>query len=91
MSSIGRFVQGYQEDLANLYAAMSEAQFRSIEELSPEQVRRMVWTARLWLRNQYDPRGLGEHLCLTEDARAEIMRRAMDAEQSADYREGLGI
>lgn len=89
MSKMSRFVQGYEEDTANLCAAMNHAQSKSIDDLEPDQIRRMVWTARLWLRNQYDPQGLGEHLCLTEDARAEIMRRAMEAEQSADYREGV--
>ena len=91
MSNMSRFIQGYEEDTANLCAAMTKAQYKTIDELKPEQARRMVWTARLWLRNQYDPQGLGEHLCLTEDARAEIMRRAMEAEQTADYREGAGI
>lgn len=91
MSKMSRFVQGYEEDTANLCAAMTQAQSKSIDDLEPEQIRRMVWTARLWLRNQYDPQGLGEHLCLTEDARAEIMRRAMEAEQSADYREGVRV
>ena len=91
MSRMSRFVQGYEEDTANLCAAMTQAQSKSIDDLEPEQIRRMVWTARLWLRNQYDPQGLGEHLCLTEDARAEIMRRAMEAEQSADFREGVRV
>jgi hypothetical protein len=91
MSNMSRFIQGYEEDTVNLCAAMTQAQYKTIDELKPEQARRMVWTARLWLRNQYDPQGLGEHLCLTEDARAEIMRRAMEAEQTADYREGAGI
>jgi hypothetical protein len=91
MSKMSRFVQGYEEDTANLCAAMTQAQAKSIDDLEPEQIRRMVWTARLWLRNQYDPQGLGEHLCLTEDARAEIMRRAIEAEQTADYREGVRV
>jgi hypothetical protein len=86
MSNMSRFIQGYEEDAANLCAAMTHVQAKSIDDLDQGQIRRMVWTARLWLRNQYDPQGLGEHLCLTEDARAEIMRRAMEAEQTADRR-----
>ena len=86
MSNMSRFIQGYEEDAANLCAAMTHAQAKSIDDLDQGQIRRMVWTARLWLRNQYDPQGLGEHLCLAEDASAEIMRRAMEAEQTADRR-----
>ena len=84
MSNMGRFIQGYEEDTTNLCASMNHAQSKSIDDLDQGQIRRMVWTARLWLRNQYDPHGLGEHLCLSEDARAEIMRRAMEAEQTTD-------
>ena len=46
---------------------------------------------RLWLRNHYDPYGLSEQLAITDDARAEIMRRAIEAEQTADYREGVNM
>jgi hypothetical protein len=60
MSKMSRFVQGYEEDTANLCAAMTQAQAKSIDDLEPEQIRR-------------------------------IMRRAMEAEQSADYREGVRV
>ena len=91
MSKMGTFVQGYQEDTAQLCEAMSEARLRPIDELTESEIKRMVWTARLWLRNHYDPHGLSEQLAITDDARAEIMRRAIEAEQTADYREGVRI
>lgn len=91
MSKMGRHVHGMQEDRAALGHAMRAATNRSIDELTEGEIKRMVWTARLWLRNHYDPYGLSEQLAITDDARAEIMRRAIEAEQTADYREGVNV
>jgi hypothetical protein len=87
MSKMGRHVYALQEAETNAVYAMSEVSGRSIDDLTESQVKRLVWTARLWLRNQWDPHGFGERMTLTSDARGEIMRRAMEAEQTADYRE----
>lgn len=87
MSKMGRHVYALQEAETNVLCAMDEVRGRSIDDLTESEVKRLVWTARVWLRNQWDPHGFGERMTLTSDARAEIMRRAMEAEQSADYQE----
>lgn len=87
MSKMGRHIHALQEAASNISFAMDEARGRSLEEIPEADTRRLVWTARLWLRNQWDPHGFGEAMTLTTDARAEIMRRAMEAEQTADYEE----
>jgi hypothetical protein len=69
---------------------MDAARGKTLADFSPEQINRMVWSARLWLRNQPQTE-YAEQVLLTQDARAEITRRAIEAEQTADYREGVGI
>ena len=63
---------------------------KTLSEFSPEEINSMVWSARLWLRNQPQTE-YTEQVLLTQDARAEITRQAIEAEQTADFREGVGI
>jgi hypothetical protein len=90
MSKMSRHVHGLQEDARHYWGAMDAARGKTLSEFSPEQINSMVWSARLWLRGQ--PRTeYAEQVLLTQDARAEITRRAIEAEQTADFREGVGI
>jgi hypothetical protein len=90
MSKIGQYVHGLQEDARHYWITMDAARGKTLADFSPEQINRMVWSARLWLRNQPQTE-YAEQVLLTQDARAEITRRAIEAEQTADYREGVGI
>ena len=86
MSKIGRWLHGRLEDALHYWGAMDAARGKTLADFSPEQINSMVWSARLWLRNQ--PRTeYTEQVLLTQDARAEITRRAMEAEQTADRKE----
>ena len=87
---MGRWVQARQENALHYWGAMDKARGKTLADFSPEQIKSMVWSARLWLRNQPQTE-YAERVLLTQDARAEITRRAMEAEQTADYREGVGI
>jgi hypothetical protein len=92
MSKIGRYVQGRQENAIHYWGAMDNARGKTIADFTPEQINSMVWSARLWLRGfTWEGREYLDQILLTHDARAEITRRAMEAEQTADYREGAGI
>ena len=92
MSKMSRHIQGLQEDARHYWGAMDAARGKTLADFSPEQINRMVWSARLWLRGfTWSGREYLDRILLTEDARAEITRRAMEAEQSADYREGVGV
>ena len=93
MSKTGRWVQARQENAIHYWGAMDKARGKTLADFSPEQINSMVWSARLWLRGIALPQSQKyvEQVLLTEDARAEITRRAMEAEQTADYREGVGI
>ena len=86
MSKIGRHVHGLQEDTRHYWGAMDRARNKSLADFSPDQINSMVWSARLWLRNKPETKYCKEVL-LTQDARAEITRRAMEAEQTADRRD----
>jgi len=88
MSKMGRYVHGLQEDTAHYWDAMDKARGKALSDFTPEQVNSMVWSARYWLRGYptRDPVWL-EQVLLTEDARAEITRRAIEAEQTADREE----
>lgn len=90
MSKMTRHVHGLQEDARHYWGAMDAARGKSLSEFSPEDINSMVWSARLWLRNQPQTE-YTEQVLLTQDARAEITRRAIEAEQKADFREGVGI
>jgi hypothetical protein len=90
MSKTGRHVHGLQEDARHYWGAMDAARGKTLSDFTPEEINSMVWSARLWLRNQPQTE-YAEQVLLTEDARAEITRRAIEAEQSADYREGVGV
>jgi hypothetical protein len=90
MSKMSRHVHGLQEDARHYWGAMDAARGKTLSEFSPEQINSMVWSARLWLRGQPQTE-YAEQVLLTQDARAEITRRAIEAEQTADFREGVGI
>ena len=90
MSKMSRHVHGLQEDARHYWGAMDAARGKTLSDFSPEQINSMVWSARLWLRNQPQTE-YAEQVLLTQDARAEITRRAIEAEQTADFREGVGI
>jgi hypothetical protein len=71
---------------------MDRARGKALSDFTPEEINSMVWSARLWLRGiALKSHKFVEQVLLTEDARAEITRRAMEAEQTADFREGVGI
>ena len=90
MSKISRHVYGLQEDARHYWGAMDAARGKTLADFSSKQINSMIWSARLWLRNQ-PPTEYAEQVLLTKDARAEITRRAIEAEQTADYREGVGV
>lgn len=88
MSNMGRYVHGLQEDAAHYWGAMDRARGKALSDFTQEQVNQMVWSARYWLRGYPTRNPLYlEQVLLTEDARAEITRRAMEAEQTADRQE----
>ena len=88
MSKMGRYVHGLQEDAAHYWGAMDRARGKALSDFTQEQVNQMVWSARYWLRGYPTRNPLYlEQVLLTEDARAEITRRAMEAEQTADRQE----
>ena len=85
---MGRYVHGLQEDAAHYWGAMDRARGKALSDFTQEQVNQMVWSARYWLRGYPTRNPLYlEQVLLTEDARAEITRRAMEAEQTADRQE----
>lgn len=86
MSKMSRHVHGLQEDARHYWGAMDAARGKTLADFSPEQINSMVWSARLWLRGQPQTE-YAEQVLLTQDARAEITRRAMEAEQTADRQE----
>lgn len=88
MSKIGRWVQARQENAIHYWGAMDRARGKALSDFTKEQVNQMVWSARIWLRG-IEPRSQKyvDEVLLTEDARAEITRRAMEAEQTADRQE----
>lgn len=91
MSKIGQYIQGRQENAIHYWGAMDAARGKTLADFSPEEINRMIWSARLWLRGiAFQSHKYVEQVLLTEDARAEITRQAMEAEQTADYREGVG-
>jgi hypothetical protein len=88
MSKMGRYFHGLQEDARHYWGAMDAARGKTLADFSPEEINSMVWSARYWLRGYPDRNPLYlEQVLLTEDARAEITRRAMEAEQTADRQE----
>ena len=88
MSKMGRHLHGLQEDAAHYWGAMDAARGKTLADFTEEQVNQMVWSARYWLRGYPGRNPLWiERVLLTEDARAEITRRAMEAEQTADREE----
>ena len=88
MSKMGRYVHGLQEDAAHYWGAMDRARGKALSDFTDSEVHSMIWTARLWLRGfTWDGREYLDRILLTEDARAEITRRAMEAEQTADRQE----
>lgn len=92
MSNMSRYVHGLQEDAAHYWGAMDKARGKTLASFTPEQINSMVWSARLWLRGfTWEGREYLDQILLSEDARAEITRQAMEAEQTADYSEGVGI
>lgn len=88
MSKISRQVHGLQEDAAYYWGAMDRARGKALSDFTESEVHSMVWSARLWLRGfTWNGREYLDRILLTEDARAEITRRAMEAEQTADRQE----
>ena len=88
MSKMGQYFHGLQEDAAHYWGAMDRARGKALSDFTEEHVNQMVWSARHWLRGYPTRNPLYlEQVLLTEDARAEITRRAMEAEQTADRKE----
>lgn len=92
MSKMSRHVMARQENALHYWGAMDKARGKPLSDFTEREIKDMVWSARLWLRGfTWDGREYLDRMLLTEDARAEITRRAMDAEQTADYRERVGV
>ena len=88
MSKMGRWVHGLEENARVYWDAMDRARGKALSDFTEEQVNQMVWSARIWLRGfTWNGREYLDRILLTEDARAEITRRAMEAEQTADRQE----
>ena len=88
MSKMGRWVHGLEENARVYWDAMDRARGKALSDFTESEVHSMIWSARWWLRGfpSRNPLWLDQVL-LTEDARAEITRRAMEAEQTADRKE----
>ena len=85
MSKTGRYVHGLQEDAAHYWGAMDRARGKALSDFTPEEINSMIWSARLWLRGfTWEGKDYLDQVLLTTDARSEITRRAMEAEQTAD-------
>ena len=89
MSKMGRYVQARQENAIHYWITMDRERGKALSDFTEEQVNQMVWSARIWLRGVALPKSQKyiDEVLLTEDARAEITRRAMEAEQTADRQE----
>ena len=88
MSKMGRWVQARQENALHYWGAMDKARGKTLADFTPEEINSMVCSARLWLREiAFPSQKFVEQVLLTKDARAEITRRAMEAEQTADRKE----
>ena len=90
MSKMSKHVHGLQEDARHYWGAMDAARGKTLSDFSPKQITSMVWSARLWLRGKPHTE-YAERVLLTQDARAEITRQAIEAEQTADFREGVNV
>jgi hypothetical protein len=88
MSKIGQWAQAQHETTNDLQALMFEWTGRPLEDVSKRAMSALVWAARLYLRNDYctmlfdDPEAP-----LLPDVKAEVMRRAQEAEQTNDHKE----
>lgn len=88
MSKIGQWEQAQQEVTDDLRALIFEWTGKPLEEVSRRAMGTLVWAARLYLRNDYctmlfdDPEAP-----LMPDVKAEVMRRAQEAEQTRDHKE----
>ena len=88
MSNIGQWVHTQQDAQSDLQSLMFEWTGRPLGEVSKRAMTALVWAARLYLRNDYctmlfdDPEAP-----LMPDVKAEVMRRAREAEQTKDYKE----
>ena len=88
MSNIGQWAQAQQETTNDLQALMFEWTGKPLGDVSKRAMSALVWAARLYLRNDYctmlfdDPEAP-----LMPDVKAEVMRRAQEAEQANDYKE----
>ena len=88
MSKIGQWAQAQHETTNDLQSLMFEWTGKQLEDVSERAMSALVWAARLYLRNDYctmlfdDPEAP-----LMPDVKAEVMRRAQEAEQANDYKE----
>ena len=88
MSKIGQWAQAQHETTNDLQALTFEWTGRPLGDVSKRAMSALVWAARLYLRNDYctmlfdDPEAP-----LMPDVRAEVMRRAQEAEQTKDHEE----
>ena len=88
MSKIGQWEQAQQEVTDDLRALIFEWTGKPLGAVSKRAMSTLVWAARLYLRNDYctmlfdDPEAP-----LMPDVKAEVMRRAQEAEQTRDHKE----
>ena len=88
MSKVGQWVHTQQDATADARAIFFDWAGQPLEEVDERALRQLVWVARLYLRNDYcttlfdDPQ-----TPLMPDVKAEVMRRAREAEQSHDRKE----
>ena len=88
MSRMGQWAQAQHETTNDLQSLMFEWTGKQLDDVSERAMSALVWAARLYLRNDYctmlfdDPEAP-----LMPDVKAEVMRRAQEAEQANDYKE----
>ena len=90
MSKIGTWVLEAQTAHQNVSAALPNVAGRPLSDISPRDLSALVWAARLYLRNDYCTELFNDDLAsnpLAPETKAEIMRLAREAEQTADYEE----
>jgi len=90
MSKTGAWVLEAHTTHQNVSAALPNVAGRPLSDISPRDLSALVWAARLYLRNDYCTELFNDDLAsnpLAPETKAEIMRLAREAEQTADYEE----
>lgn len=90
MSKTGAWVLEAHTTHQNVSAALPNVAGRPLSDISPRDLSALVWAARLYLRNDYCTELFDDSAAsnpLAPETKAEIMRRAREAEQTTDQKE----